>query len=112
MSRPSARPGLTRSQRAALWGYALTLAFVAAVGGLALGRPARPPAKSPAVRAAGFERAYAVAFHPPGPNPRWVYVACAGRVLRYPAETEGSALIGGYASSRRPSSSRATDTAR
>lgn len=32
----------------------------------------------------GLERPYGLAFYPPGPNPRFLYVATQGKVLRYP----------------------------
>jgi glucose/arabinose dehydrogenase len=36
------------------------------------------------VFAAGLPRLYGIAFYPPGPDPRWVYVATAGSVWRMP----------------------------
>jgi hypothetical protein len=33
---------------------------------------------------AGLDRPFGVAFYPPGPNPRWVYIANANSVVRYP----------------------------
>ena len=39
------------------------------------------------VFAAGLDRPYGVAFYPPGPNPRYVYVATHGSVLRYPYQS-------------------------
>ncbi len=39
------------------------------------------------VFAAGLERPYGVAFYPPGPSPRYVYVATNGSVLRYPYQS-------------------------
>jgi glucose/arabinose dehydrogenase len=36
------------------------------------------------VFAAGLDRPYGIAFYPPGPNPRYVYVGTHDRVLRYP----------------------------
>jgi glucose/arabinose dehydrogenase len=38
------------------------------------------------VFAAGLDRPYGIAFYPPGPDPRYVYVATHGAVLRYPYE--------------------------
>jgi ABC-type Fe3+-hydroxamate transport system substrate-binding protein len=34
--------------------------------------------------AEGFGYPYGIAFYPPGPEPRWVYVAETGRVVRFP----------------------------
>jgi glucose/arabinose dehydrogenase len=34
--------------------------------------------------AAGLDRPYGIAFYPPGPSPRYVYVATHNQVLRYP----------------------------
>ncbi len=34
--------------------------------------------------ATAMKDAYGIAFYPPGPNPRWVYVGMEGKVLRYP----------------------------
>ena len=39
------------------------------------------------VFAAGLERPYGLAFYPPGPNPRYVYVATHESVLRYPYQS-------------------------
>jgi glucose/arabinose dehydrogenase len=39
------------------------------------------------VFAAGLGRPYGIAFYPPGPNPRYVYVATRGSVLRYPYQS-------------------------
>jgi glucose/arabinose dehydrogenase len=36
------------------------------------------------VFAAGLDRPYGIAFYPPGPEPRYVYIATHGSVLRYP----------------------------
>jgi len=41
------------------------------------------PAKSE-VFASGLHRPFGVAFYPPGPDPRWVYVASTSEVVRYP----------------------------
>ena len=38
----------------------------------------------PSVFAAGLDRPYGIAFYPPGPNPKFVYVATPGQVYRYP----------------------------
>ena len=38
-------------------------------------------------RAPGVDRPYGVAFYPPGPNPRYVYVATHEFVLRYPYQS-------------------------
>ncbi|MGH7023293.1 MAG: PQQ-dependent sugar dehydrogenase [Caulobacteraceae bacterium] len=34
--------------------------------------------------AEGLDRPFGVAFYPPGPNPRWIYVANANSVVRFP----------------------------
>jgi glucose/arabinose dehydrogenase len=34
--------------------------------------------------AAGLRDAYGIAFYPPGPNPKWVYVGEFGKVVRFP----------------------------
>jgi glucose/arabinose dehydrogenase len=39
------------------------------------------------VFAAGLDRPYGLAFYPPGPNPRYVYVATHDSVLRYPYQS-------------------------
>src|SRR6184192_3997708 len=36
------------------------------------------------VFATGLERPFGIAFHPPGPDPRWVYVGETGSVVRFP----------------------------
>jgi len=36
------------------------------------------------VFAASLDRPYGIAFYPPGPEPRWVYVGTPSKVLRYP----------------------------
>ena len=33
--------------------------------------------------ATGLKDAYGIAFHPPGPNPKWVYVGLEGKVVRF-----------------------------
>jgi glucose/arabinose dehydrogenase len=38
------------------------------------------------VFAEGLERPFGIAFYPPGPSPKWVYVAETNRVVRYPYE--------------------------
>jgi glucose/arabinose dehydrogenase len=59
------------------------------------------------VFADGLNQPYGIAFFPPGPDPRWVYVANTGSVLRYPyrsgdlkatggAETVVASLPAGY----------------
>ncbi|HLH51398.1 MAG TPA: sorbosone dehydrogenase family protein [Roseiarcus sp.] len=40
------------------------------------------------VFASGLNRPFGVAFYPPGPNPRFVYVATSDRVFRYPYRGE------------------------
>jgi hypothetical protein len=100
----------TRSQRTAFWGYAATVAFAAWAAALAVWAPAAPtsaPAPAP-----GFERAYAVAYAPAGLHPRWVYVACEERVLRYPVSFDGEILLGGYASRLEERAKRGPDAAR
>ena len=42
-----------------------------------------PPARK-AVFAEGLERPFGVAFYPSGDNPRWVYVATTGAIVRFP----------------------------
>ncbi len=34
--------------------------------------------------AEGMKDAYGIAFYPPGPNPKWVYVGMEGKIVRYP----------------------------
>jgi glucose/arabinose dehydrogenase len=34
--------------------------------------------------ARGLDRPFGVAFYPPGPHPRWIYIANANHVIRYP----------------------------
>jgi glucose/arabinose dehydrogenase len=36
------------------------------------------------VFASGLEKPFGIAFHPPGPEPRWVYVGETGKVVRFP----------------------------
>jgi glucose/arabinose dehydrogenase/cytochrome c2 len=36
------------------------------------------------VFASGLDRPFGIAFYPPGPDPRWVYVAETNRILRFP----------------------------
>jgi glucose/arabinose dehydrogenase len=36
------------------------------------------------VFASGVEKPFGIAFHPPGPDPRWVYVGETGQVVRFP----------------------------
>ena len=36
------------------------------------------------VFASGLERPFGIAFYPPGPDPRWVYVGETGAVVRFP----------------------------
>ncbi len=44
----------------------------------------------------GLKDAYGIAFYPPGPNPRWVYVGLEGKVVRYPYKN-GDATASGPA---------------
>lgn len=95
---------LSRGLRAAAFGYLVTALFAATVAVLAASNPGtplppRPGASRVALLGAGGERPFAVAFHPPGPAPRWVLLACAGRVLRLPIATAdvpkpASSLVG------------------
>jgi glucose/arabinose dehydrogenase/cytochrome c2 len=41
-------------------------------------------AEKDAVFASGLERPFGITFYPPGPNPKWVYVAETNAVLRFP----------------------------
>lgn len=108
-----ARPPRSRSQRHAVWGYVLTVAFAAAAGTLLARAPAPAPGgRAPARFAPGLERAYALAYHPPGPRPRYVYVACPGRVVRYRVGPDGEVIVAGYASSQTPSARSAAATQR
>lgn len=81
---------VSRGLRAAAFGYLVTALFAATVTVLAASNPGTPlrprPGGAPRVALLGAagERPFAVAFHPPGPAPRWVLLACAGRVLRLP----------------------------
>lgn len=116
-SRPSwaARPPRTRAQRTAFWGYAATLGFAGAclaAGALYPRPPLAPAARAPAAFAPGLDRAFAVAYHPAGPRPRWVYVACPGRVMRYRVSFDGEVILPAYASSQAPSARSAADKAR
>lgn len=108
------RPPRTRAQRTAFWGYAATLAFAGAAVWLCARapQPPPPPARVPSAFAPGLDRAYAVAYHPAGPRPRWVYVACPGRVMRYRVTFDGEVVLPGYASSQAPSARSAADKAR
>lgn len=107
------RPPRTRAQRTAFWGYAATLAFAgASVWVYARAPQPPPPARLPAAFAPGLERAYAVAYHPAGPRPRWVYVACPGRVMRYRVTFDGEVVLPRYASSQAPSARSAAASAR
>jgi glucose/arabinose dehydrogenase len=49
-------------------------------------RPSKDGAKADATEtfATGMKDAYGIAFYPPGPNPKWVYVGMEGKVVRYP----------------------------
>ncbi|MGH9681471.1 MAG: c-type cytochrome, partial [Candidatus Acidiferrales bacterium] len=38
------------------------------------------------VFASGLNRPYGIAFYPPGPNPKWVYVGDTNEVIRFPYE--------------------------
>jgi hypothetical protein len=107
-------PARRRSRVYAFWGYALTLLFAVSAGGL-LARapaPAAAPRPAPAPFAPGLERAYAVAYHPPGPRPLYVYVACPSRVIRYRVGPDGEVIVTGYASSQTPSARSAAATQR
>lgn len=116
--RAPSRPALSvrrRSRLYAFWGYALTLVFAVSTGTLLARAPGPAPAPlgtAPAPFAPGLERAYALAYHPPGPRPRYVYVACPGRVLRYRVGPGGEVIVSGYASSQTPSARSAAATQR
>jgi len=43
-----------------------------------------PAPVRPQVFAAGLPGVYGIAFYPPGPEPRWVYAATPGSVVRFP----------------------------
>lgn len=45
--------------------------------------------------ASGLTRPFGIAFYPPGPNPRWVYVGETGRVVRYPYSAGALVASGG-----------------
>ena len=49
---------------------------------------------APRVFAAGLPRVFGVAFYPPGPDPRWAYVATGGAVLRFPYRSGDLAASG------------------
>ena len=55
-------------------------------GKIAVIRPAKSGDKPEAVEtfAQGLKDAYGIAFYPPGPNPKWVYVGMEGKVIRFP----------------------------
>ena len=55
-------------------------------GKIAVIRPAKSGEKAETVEtfAQGLKDAYGIAFYPPGPNPKWVYVGMEGKVLRFP----------------------------
>jgi hypothetical protein len=108
-------PARRRSRRYAFWGYFLTVAFAVSAGALLARTPepaSVPRGPSPAPFAPGLERAYAVAYHPPGPRPLYVYVACPGRVIRYRVGPDGEVIVTGYASSHTPSARSAAATQR
>jgi glucose/arabinose dehydrogenase len=44
--------------------------------------------------ASGLKQPYGIAFHPPGPNPRWVYVANSDGVVRFPYKNGDLAAAG------------------
>lgn len=111
----AARPPRTRAQRTAFWGYAATLGFAGACVVASAFSPEPPvpqPARAPAASAPGLDRAFAVAYHPAGRRPRWVYVACPGRVMRYRVSFDGELILPRYASSQAPSARSAADKAR
>lgn len=100
----SAAPARRRSRVYAFWGYFLTVAFALSAGAL-LARapePAAAPRPARATFAPGIERAFAVAYHPAGPRPVYVYVACPGRVIRYRVGPDGEVIVTGYASQPAP----------
>ena len=47
-----------------------------------------------ALFATGLDRPFGIAFHPPGANPQWVYVAEEGRVIRFPYQSGDLAARG------------------
>jgi glucose/arabinose dehydrogenase len=55
---------------------------------------AEPAPAAPRVFAADLPRAYGIAFYPPGPDPRWVYVATEDAVRRFPYRSGDLAASG------------------
>ena len=55
-------------------------------GAITVLRPSQDNSKADAVEtfASGLKDAYGIAFYPPGPNPKWVYVGKEGAVVRFP----------------------------
>lgn len=55
-------------------------------GAITVIRPAKSGDKPETVEtfAQGLKDAYGIAFYPPGPNPKWVYVGMEGKVVRFP----------------------------
>ena len=51
---------------------------------------------TPSVFADKLKDAYGIAFHPPGPNPQWLYVGMEGKVVRFPYKN-GDLKAGGDA---------------
>ncbi|WP_245300059.1 PQQ-dependent sugar dehydrogenase [Methylocystis bryophila] len=58
--------------------------------------PARRSGEAPQseVFVSGLERPYGLAFYPPGPDPRWLYVSTSSQVRRYPYQA-GQLKAGG-----------------
>lgn len=55
-----------------------------------------PPAGgTPSVFAAGLDLPYGMAFYPPGPAPRFLYVGETGRIVRFPYQNGDRAAQGG-----------------
>ena len=55
-------------------------------GAITILRPSKEGDKPEKVEtfATGLKDAYGIAFYPPGPNPKWVYVGLEGKVVRFP----------------------------
>lgn len=55
-------------------------------GRIAVIRPSKDGGKAETIEtfAEGLKDAYGIAFYPPGPSPKWVYVGLEGKVLRFP----------------------------
>jgi glucose/arabinose dehydrogenase/cytochrome c2 len=51
-------------------------------------------AETSIVFASGLDRPFGIAFYPPGPDPKWVYVAETNRIIRFPYATGDTRATG------------------